>query len=303
MMSWSGGWPWTAQAMSGPLRATGEGQQGRAVTFVTQLQDALLRCSQWPVELAAEGSPGQPLCLAPVWPGSCVAGTSGSYTNASNQTLSQLMLMSAASATQSIGQLPSSTCLASFSFVATGQLDAQPHQATPASALACPSEALSKQCTNPIFAPGAVERHVSTAIVPTPATSMSNSQPAKMSTYLSEVLTRAATSTLATLATLATSLHSSTSTSQRQAPADKPKGGAEGQVGQQGLLGLMAHHAAHQMATAAPWQPESGDMTQASDWQKLESEVRTRRNTGQYARILDRRMLFTLVVLDSISPT
>ncbi|KAL6761952.1 nucleotide cyclase [Haematococcus lacustris] len=36
-----------------------------AVTFVTQLQDALLRCSQWPVELAAEGSPSQPLCLAP----------------------------------------------------------------------------------------------------------------------------------------------------------------------------------------------------------------------------------------------
>ncbi|GFH08738.1 predicted protein [Haematococcus lacustris] len=33
---------------------------------MVMLQDALLRCSQWPVELAAEGSPGQPLCLAPV---------------------------------------------------------------------------------------------------------------------------------------------------------------------------------------------------------------------------------------------
>ncbi|KAJ9506285.1 hypothetical protein QJQ45_000070 [Haematococcus lacustris] len=172
-----------------------------AVAFATQLQDALLKCSQWPVELAEEGSPGQPLCLAPVWPGS-YAGTSGSCTNASNQTLSRLMLTSAASATQSASQLPipleahqqllmgdgatEVPCLASFSFVATGQLDAQPHQATPASALACPSEALPKQCTNPIFAPGAAERHVSTAIVPTPATSMSNSQPAKMSTYLSE---------------------------------------------------------------------------------------------------------------------
>ncbi|GFH08733.1 guanylate cyclase domain-containing protein, partial [Haematococcus lacustris] len=44
-----------------------------AITFSTQLQDALLRCSQWPAELAAKGSPGQPLCLAPVsWQhGSC----------------------------------------------------------------------------------------------------------------------------------------------------------------------------------------------------------------------------------------
>ncbi|KAL6757273.1 hypothetical protein V8C86DRAFT_2435596 [Haematococcus lacustris] len=79
-----------------------------AVAFSTQLQDALLRCSQWPVELAAEGSPSQPLCLAPVWPGSRATGTSGSYTNASNQPLSRLVL-TAASATQSASQLPSST--------------------------------------------------------------------------------------------------------------------------------------------------------------------------------------------------
>ncbi|KAJ9529285.1 hypothetical protein QJQ45_007967 [Haematococcus lacustris] len=100
-----------------------------AVAFATQLQDALLRCSQWPVELAAEGSPGQPLCLAPVWPGS--------------------------------------------------------------------------------------------------------------STVL------------------------------------------------QGLLGLMAHHAARQMATTAPWQSERGDRTQASDWQRLKSEVRTRRNQVGWQRLCE----------------
>ncbi|GFH17569.1 hypothetical protein HaLaN_14231, partial [Haematococcus lacustris] len=270
MMSWSGGWPWTAQAMSGPLRATGEGQQGRAVAFATQLQDALLRCSQWPVELAAEGSPGQPLCLAPVWPGSCATGTSGSCTNASNQTLSRLMLTSAASATQSASKLPSSTkpnqqllmgseavqgpCSASQSVDLTGKIDTWSSQEAPAVLL---GSSLNAQHMNPVFASETVE-HVGSM------TSLQIRQPPKVSTYLVGILEA--------MARAGASLHSSKSMARLQAPSSHLQGAGEG------LLGLMAHHAARQMATTAPWQSERGDRTQASDWQRLKSEVRTRRN-------------------------
>ncbi|KAJ9506291.1 hypothetical protein QJQ45_013861 [Haematococcus lacustris] len=184
---------------------------------VCGVQDALLRCSQWPVELAAEGSPGQPLCLAPVWPGSCVTGTSGSYTNASDQPLSRLMLTSA-SATQSASQLPSST---------------KPNQQ-----LLMGSEAVQGPCSamNPVFASETVE-HVGSM------TSLQMRQPPKVSTYLVGMLEA--------MARAGASLHTTVL---------------------QGLLGLMAHHAARQMATTAPWQSERGDRTQASDWQRLKSE-------------------------------
>ncbi|KAJ9529723.1 hypothetical protein QJQ45_014497 [Haematococcus lacustris] len=64
-----------------------------AVTFATQLQDALLQCSQWPVELLAQGSPGQPLCIAPVPRASSTAGSlcnnilssDGSFVNRGNE--------------------------------------------------------------------------------------------------------------------------------------------------------------------------------------------------------------------------
>ncbi|KAL6761965.1 hypothetical protein V8C86DRAFT_3179489 [Haematococcus lacustris] len=225
-----------------------------AVAFATQLQDALLRCRQWPVELAAQGSPGQPLCLAPVWPDSRLNNTTASFT--SNETLSRLTLSTSGCAHNSTEQLPhpskpkrqvvtspgsvevpySASQLADV----TAELAAQPNEAAPGSKLALSFDVQPKQHMNPMFASEAAEQHESTA-------TLSNILPTKVSNYLvamSEALARAGASR---------SLPSSKSVTQQQAPAVQLRGGGERQIGNQGLLGLLAYRSQSHAPKSAPW--------------------------------------------------
>ncbi|KAJ9529273.1 hypothetical protein QJQ45_007953 [Haematococcus lacustris] len=134
-----------------------------AITFATQLQDALLRCSQWPVELAAEGSPGQPLCLAPVWPGSNVTGTIVSYSTGSSSTLSQPVLAALAlrrSTAMSVGPAKG-TSTVRHTAVSTERLSLEVSVMAAAGTTAavghgsCEQEQEEQptQCMNPIFVP------------------------------------------------------------------------------------------------------------------------------------------------------